>query len=279
MLPAMDHVLTRQAALEAFDHGYEVVLYAENSKRPKLAGWAERVMSRAEIGHWIGRYRLNYGIRLGRTGVCVLDKDRRSAATTAFLKEHGARSPMEVLTPHAGVHGYYRIPSTLTEVRTRIKWLGLGLDVKLTGAVVGRGSVVDGVTYRLKSGRRMVPKDALPFLPATIVGLLDTPPITPATKPIRPVMRDTADVLARVRKYVSCITARCHHGAHNQAFRCACKIADAIADFGLAMDVYREWNAAHAVAADGVTPYPFSEKELEHKMTDAFRRSHPRGQS
>lgn len=267
----MDHTPTLQAALDAFDHGFEVVLFAESSKRPKLAGWTERVMERTEIAYWIERYRLNYGLRLGRTGVCVLDKDGRSAVTSAFLEEHGAHSPMEVLTPHAGRHGYFRIPLALTAVRTRIKWLGLGLDVKLTGAACGPGSVIDGAVYRLKARGRLVHRDELPPLPASLVALLNAAAAPPPARVV-PAAGGAAAV-ARVRNYVRHIVARCHHRAHDQAYRCACRIADTVPDFALAMEIYREWNATNAVAEDGTTPYPFSEAELMHKMQDAFKRS------
>ena len=265
---------THRAALETFDLNYDVTLLAPGSKKPWRTGWNKMRLEREELDFYLRRYRLNYGVLLGsRAGadeaVCVLDKDARSKEVTTLFGEHGIKSPLEVLTKK-GVHVYMK--TAMTNVKTKIKALGLPLDVKMTGCVVGRGSFIaeTGWTYRLKAGKKMVAKDDLPELPASFVNILDVKMATETTMTTPMAMTDAT--VNRVRTYVAFIKARCHHGAHGQAYRCACKIADVIADFGLAMQVYREWNAANAVAEDGTTPYPFSEAELSHKMEDAFSR-------
>jgi hypothetical protein len=178
----MDRHPTHRAALEALASGYEVVLLKEGRKEPWRTGWNERVMEATEVDYWMRRYPLNYGILL--RGLCVLDKDGRSKRTTDFLKGHRARSPMEVRT-YRGTHIYLRLPAVVQHIRTRIKWLGLGLDVKCTGCVVGPGSQIaeSGWTYRFKSGKRLVPKDHLPEVPNSISDLLQAENSPPATTP------------------------------------------------------------------------------------------------
>lgn len=178
---------------------------------------------------------------------------------------------MEVKTSH-GVHFYFRLPA-VKEVRSRIKFLGMPLDILMGNRfTLGPGNLLDsaGFRYEIRKGTHLVPPAELPELPASLVSLLNES-ARPTLTRVEPLATVDATV-NRVRKYVSFITARCHSGAHNQAYRAACKIADVIRDFDLAMQVYREWNATNAVAEDGVTLFPFDEAALQHKMRDAFGR-------
>ncbi|HEX3152322.1 MAG TPA: bifunctional DNA primase/polymerase [Gemmataceae bacterium] len=231
---------TREAALLAHDLGYRVVLMVENSKRPMMAGWQEKVMERGQIDFWLRRYPLNYGILIGeRTGVAVLDKDGRSAATSAFLKQHKASSPMEVLTPNLGVHGYFRIPTTLREKRTKIKWLGLGLDVKLSGCAVGRGSAVNGRTYRLKAGKKMVAINDLPDIPDGIITMLNKTII----KTINPVRFESRSQIRDPKAY--CLKVESHQGFNGSSglVRCVCVCRDAAMSSQETFDfLVSEWN-------------------------------------
>lgn len=250
-----------QSAFEAIDLGYQIV--PMQGKRPILTNWQEKPASKVEIERYIQWYGCNYGILLG-SPVCVLDKDGRSKATTDFLKEHGARSPMEVLTKH-GAHNYFRIPEEL-EVRTsKIKWLGLGFDAKLTGVAVGRGSEVEGFTRRLKAGKKMVPVGELPPLPESIVNLLNATK-TKMTATIPNVRFESRSQIRNPRAYALRIES--HQGANGSAglVRAVCVMRDAGMSSQETFDfLVSEWNREPRV-----TP-PWSEAEIARAIQRHFQ--------
>ena len=260
----MDRDLARRSALAAVDGGYDVTLLAAGSKRPWRKGWNARPVPAAEVDYWLRRYPLNYGILL--RGIVVLDKDGRSRATTAFLKDRGVRSPLEVLTKR-GTHVYLRLPEAVREVRSRMKWLGLGLDVKLTGCVVGVGSTIaeTGWTYRLKAGKCLVPKRELPALPDSLVALLNAE---------NPAPNVPAGPAARTRSHgpvwhpeAYCLRIESHQGCNGSAglVRAVCVLRDAGKS---AQEVFefltRVWNVPPRV-----TP-PWSEAEVAYAVRRHF---------
>lgn len=244
------------AALDALEKDFQVVLM--QGKRPIFRNWQERPVTRTELIFRMTKdEQMNYGILLGKlSGVCVLDKDGRSAATTAFLKQHRATSPMEVLTKR-GVHGYFRIPDTLTEMRTRIKWLQLGLDVKLTGVALGRGSEADGVIRRLKAGKRVTPKGELPFLPESLVTLLNAKP----TQQVPEVRFESRSNIRNPKAYALRIESHQGFNGSEGLVRAVCVLRDAGVSSQEAFTfLVSDWNREPRV-----TP-PWSEAEIAYAI-------------
>jgi hypothetical protein len=259
----------RDAALAMIDHGYDVTLLAAGTKKPWRKGWNESPVQRAEVDYWMRRYPLNYGALL--RGLVVLDRDGRSKATMAFWKEHKITSPLEVRTKR-GMHAYFRLPDTVREVRSRMKWLGLGLDVKLTGCVVGVGSTIaeTGWTYRLKARKCLVPKADLPPLPDSLVALLNAEKLEPARA--MPSFGSPGVARGPVRQPEAyCLRIESHQGANGSAglVRAVCVLRDAGRSVHEALEfLTREWNVPPRV-----TP-PWSEAEVAYAVRRHF---HERG--
>jgi hypothetical protein len=174
---------------------------------------------------------------------------------------------MQAETASGNWHLWFRLPEGIAELRTRIGLLSLPIDVKATGIVLMPGSSIGGKEYRFRDGRGFKRPEDLVLLPESLLALV-TEQRTVTTRSV-PLLVTDRDV-QRLRHYVRHAVAHCHAGAHNTTFRVACKIASTVGDFALAMEILREWNATNAVDKDG-RPYPWSEAELLHKMTDAFR--------
>ena len=243
----------RQSVHEAIDLDYQVV--PMRGKRPILRNWQETPMGKRDIDRLIAWYQLTaYGILLG-SPVCVLDKDGRSRETSDFLKEHGAKSPMEVLTKR-GVHSYFSIPKELEVKTSKIKWRNLGLDVKLTGAVVGRGSEVEGFTRRLKAGKRMVPVGELPPLPSSLVSLLNETQ-TKVQVTVAEVRFESRSQIRNPRAYALRIES--HQGANGSSglVRAVCVCRDA----GMSSQETLEFLVSEWNREPRVTP-PWPEEEI-----------------
>lgn len=252
----------RESALQAKRLGYDVVLLKEDQKIPAFERWQEKALDYAELDYWTSKRRFNWGVFLGMN-LLVVDKDQVSRKVYDWMRHwkiYG--SAMEVRT-RRGVHFYFRLPVGIGEVRSRIKHLEMPVDLLMGNRVtVGPGSVVGGFEYQLREGTTLVRPEELPVFPLEILRPKEV------IRPLAPLVSKGVD---SVRKYIRFIVARCYSGAHGQAFRCAIKIAERVNDFSSAMELYREWNQTNAVADDGKTPFPFSERELQHKMSDAFR--------
>lgn len=262
---AMDQNTRRETALTLIDYGYDLTLLAAGSKKPWRKGWNERPVPRAEVDYWMRRFPLNYGVLL--RGLVVLDRDGRSKETTAFLKRHGALSAFEVRT-RRGTHLYFRLPDTVREVRTRLKWLGLGLDVKVTGCVVGVGSVIaaTGWTYRLKARKCLVPKADLPPLPDSLRALLDAEK-SPSATPTLPFGPPTIARGPIRHPEAYCLRIASHQGANGSAglVRAVCVLRDAGRSAHEAFEfLTREWNVPPRV-----TP-PWSEAEIAYAIRRHF---------
>lgn len=252
-------------ALRARERGWDVCLLKPGQKTPAFRGWAERGVDGTELDYWLRRRDFNYGILL--RGVVVFDQDGGSEPTMRFLAEHGLRSPMEVQT-RRGTHVYLRLPATVAEVRTRTRFLGLDLDLKMTGCVVGPGSVIaeTGWTYRLKPGTRLSPPDELPLLPASVVGLLNRTRRTPLLP--RPWIESTTE--RRVEAARRALRSRysiAGQGGDLDLFRAACLLIQAYRlDHRTSLSLLLEWNDN---GVNVVPPWPAG--RLEYKLREAWR--------
>jgi hypothetical protein len=154
--------------MEAHEKQHELVILHENSKAPVFNNWQDRSPKASEVEWNIRQLNRNWGIKL--RGLVVADKDARSRKAYDWMRLRRIhRSSMEVET-RKGVHFFFGLPEATEEVRTRIKFLGLPLDL-LTGGnrfVVGAGSEVDGFTYSLRDGCEIKAPDDLPLFPVDV---------------------------------------------------------------------------------------------------------------
>lgn len=264
---------------EAFEH-YHLLPVGADSKAT-LVRWKDRTFTKEQL-LFNARRGGNTGARVGDTPsgirVCVIDRDDREMESWRTIQRFGIahRCNMVTVTANGNSHYWFALPDITEELRTRIKFLvdgkKLAIDWKLTGYVLLPGSKLGGKEYRLKDGKGFKRPEDLGPIPESFLDWMNSLTARKEVTNITPAQMTDRTVL-RVRNYIRHILARNHSSAHGQAYRCACKIADLISDFAMAMQIYREWNAGNAVDEDGTTPFPFSERELEHKMTDAFARS------
>lgn len=161
----LDHALT------ALEKGHELVICHEHSKVPIFKNWPERTPDAQEAAWWIHRNK-NWAIKAIR--LVVVDKDASSRKAYDWMRHRGIwRSPMQVET-RRGIHVYFRLPQVAEDVRSRLSFAGLPVDL-LTGrrAAMGPGSTVieDGVpfTYALREGAQIVAPEELPVFPIDIL--------------------------------------------------------------------------------------------------------------
>jgi len=222
--------------------------------RPTWKPLAERRNSREEILRWFGRDRANVGILTGVSGVVAIDCDSPANADWWC----GRFPPTSMMTKTAsGMHLFYRCELSTT-IRNRTGLFNRRIDLRGHGGyVVAPPSIhPDGIhQYQRMGDWRLVnvPEFDPQWIADTGRAAVDKP-------------SDISDV-ERVRRYIWKIHSISEHGGHNSCFRCACKIADSGIAFERGIALFREWNAECA--------HPqWSEKELRHKLTDAFQRNH-----
>lgn len=242
--PTMRH----NYALELCEKGYKLLPLKPQSKGP-LIPWKKLVSTRREINQWFRlNPEINYGIIAGRSGVIILDADSPEAAR--WVDENAPKTPMQTQTPRMGRHFFYRDDRGY---KPGVKIKGMELDVRAgMSYVVGSGCRNEVGEWRLV-GDILSPTD-LPVLPR---GFLDAP-----KREAKPVSIPT---VTRLQNYISRAVAVSGSNGHRTTFRVACKIADQVSNFEEAMAIFRGWNFTNAEPM-------WSESELQHKMTDAFRR-------
>lgn len=256
-MDVIDQNLMLPAVSSLYRTGYDPILLRYGTKAAAFREWQKAPMDRSTLHIHLRRQRFNVGILLSSPGkrgppLCVLDKDGPSEEMDALLKTHGIQSPMQILTSK-GVHLYFQMPDTVKEVRSRIKFLGLPLDVKVTGYTVAPPSWVSSSEWRYTYQTPLVSSHDLPLLPESFVELLN--------KEKKPVVRGEAQRtngrIGNPAKYVLRIESI--QGANGSAglVRAVCVLRDAGWPPQQTFDyLVSEWNKEPRV-----TP-PWSEIEI-----------------
>ncbi len=245
---------------EAYEVGYQFALVRPNSKAG-IGSWNREEHSLPCVLRHLERGG-NVAIKLAETRqqvkLCVIDIDSKSSRLMRLARRHGYESEQEVVTASGKRHIWGKLAEG-TETRTRIKPLGLGLDVKVSGIVLWPPSRIGGGVYRLPRGRRIVAPDALPVFDLTpILG-------QPVEKQkLQPPMIDMR--IESVRRYIRKIVAVSGQGGHNATYRAACKLADAGLSEEQVLQELLAWQE------DGCAVPIWDIRELEHKARDAVRR-------
>jgi hypothetical protein len=159
--------VTRFSALAAKRTGWEVAFVRWGGKGAVDDEWQTRRPTLAEIDYRMRKRRLNYGLILNTEGyrALVVDRDAADPAALAWMEGSGIASAMEVRSPR-GLHVYGRLDDCVTDVRSRIKYLGMPLDLKMTGYMMGPGSWNEELAcrYEIAQGKRLLCPGDLPVL-------------------------------------------------------------------------------------------------------------------
>src|SRR5262249_24499177 len=144
-----------------------------NSKAAVRKGF-ERFGRDLEMALYYVRQGYNLALLMGPTQtepMMVFDQDGDTPEVQKLMEQYDIRSPMEVETAGGGLHVYLQLPQGVSDVRSRIKWLGLPIDLKLTGYCLISGEV-EGKAYQVRG--QIVPAGQLPVFPRE---LLDRAPL------------------------------------------------------------------------------------------------------
>ena len=235
-----------EAALQVAELGLRV--HPLIGKRPIWDDWPSKATrDRAVVTRmmWPGR---NYGIVCDR--VAVIDTD--TAELAAWWQRNMPRTPWVVRTPRGGAHFYYgSVPGLRNATGVDRGW-----DVRAGGRgyAVGFGSQGRGMRYEL-DGEALL--ELPPFDPVWLPAIRREPLLLPNVA-IGPRGR-----IRNLRSYIRRIVSIQGQRGSDACFRVACILRDEGLTPAESLAYMLEWNEA---CADP----PWSVKELEHKVRDAF---------
>ncbi len=213
-------------------------------------------------------YGENIGIVSGKgSNLVIVDLDEKADSTWA---RHFWATPFVVKTGKQGFHFYFRYPSDGADISCRTGLGGRKVDLRASGGYVVSPPSIHPDTKR--AYRWMTPIEQL--------SLADMPEFDPdwlpkrqtaIARPARSIRRNTTARIERARTYLSRITCVSRQSAHNTLFRACCKLVDL---FGLSeiemRSLLAEWNQTNCFD-ETHTLYPWSEIELDHKITDSLK--------
>lgn len=248
-----------KTAMQYLKNGFRPIPIVAGTKRAAIPWkkWQTVAPTEAEIGRWFSIGDADIGLITGN-GVVVVDVDDIEMLN-AVLK-HCGDTPMRCRTPNGGMHLYYAMRRGI-HYGNAVRIKGKPIDLRCEGAYIvcpwSRGG--EGVPYRWVGG---------------VVSIAELPPIKISwlrkrksrriVLPIDPAVNDD-NALWRARGYLAHIEgAIAGRRGHDRTFRVACVLA---IKFGLTLEqawpLFLEWN-------EQCEP-PWSEKELLHKLQDAFQ--------
>jgi hypothetical protein len=246
-----------RAALTAAELGYRCIPCLPDTKVPaiKWKRYQSEVPTEAEYREWFRDARRN--IALITTGLVIFDCDDPTQAELVI--EQCGDTPHRLLTPGGGIHlGYRSRKNVVVGNHVRIK--GLDIDIRAENGLemLPPSRIGDGEYRWLGDG--LLPRKQLPVAK-----------IGWTRQRTRRVMKtlvidDVDRAVRRARAYLATIPgAVAGNGGHNTTFRVACTLAHRFGlGFEQAWSLLCEWNMK-------CEPL-WSERELEHKLRDAFKK-------
>lgn len=205
----------RKAAHRLIDKGLHILFCKPNSKEPATRhGLKDATRNHAEVDRMFDRDDFNIGIHTGRSGVVVIDVDRKHGvdgweAVDATMMELGELPGCKMVsTPGGGAHLYFRDP-TGGALKPNAGKLGAGIDVRCGESyVVAPPSSIDGKAYRWDIFNTPTPE-----LPATWVEALRPAPVpeTPCEAPRHPERYLQAALDAEVETLLGAIEGERNH--------------------------------------------------------------------
>jgi hypothetical protein len=239
---------------------YKLLPIVHGEKHPSIKGWQQLVTSREAVSEWFAAsgYRMNYGVRGGETDdgpVAIIDWDDKEQGLEWIAKH---RIDTFIVATARGLHVY-----CAGTVENRNHPDGEPVDVIGPGKfVVGPGSFnrERQTIYRALTAPR--PPHALAPVPEAIRRREAADRDRAQRVGVSPlVSKNRLTVRAWIAKVFSVSGQR----GHNNCYRAACKLVDAGLNRDEAWEELCLWNSTNA------SP-PWSERELNHKLTDAFKR-------
>jgi hypothetical protein len=159
--------------------GVSVVPIKHKSKTPVVREWKScktAVPSADKIGEWFLNKVRNYSIVTGEvSGLVAVDCDSEDAI--AYVDENFEITPFMVSSRPGRRHSYYRLPPNV-KIGNRVKIFIEGakqeIDIRGSGGlIVGPGSTHEvGTIYKIVSPLKKINLDELPYLPTTLVDLV-----------------------------------------------------------------------------------------------------------
>ena len=148
----------KDSALTLFDAGFAPFPIAENSKIPLVRWTLDYATEREQVEDWWSNWpNDNIGINCKESALFVGDLDSADAARryarlwTAMEGEHPNHYGTPIIKTPRGWHYWYDMPDP--PLHNTVSLLGEGIDTRGAGGMVlGPGSVIDGVQYRMVSG-------------------------------------------------------------------------------------------------------------------------------
>ena len=250
---------TLHFAFEYLDRGWPVVPVVGKTPAVPWLDYQQQRPTCANVKSWFASNR-EYNLAVVTGGVSelvVIDCD--SPDDAGWWRESFPQTPLVVQSGGGGIHLYYRYPAE-AKIRNRIRVLDRSIDVRADG-----GLVVAPPSVHPDTGARYTwqPWDhyALDEIPK-----FDPSWLRPVCSPSAPSghVRQTNPIIRDGMAYIRYIEAVSGHGGHNATFRAACKLRDAGLSADQALDALRAWNKTNAEP-------PWTEKELAHKIHDAYR--------
>ena len=237
--------------------GYRPIPVIPGTKRSciKWSVYRARPPTEQEVRSWFGFGPRNIALVTGN-GVVVVDVDDPAMVSTVL--KHCGDTPMRCRTPN-GMHLYYATPEGGLSSAVRVNRQPIDIRSDGAHAVCPWSRNAEGVPYEWLSD--IVPAADLP--PINLSWLHERTPrrvVTPAVPPA-----DAGAGVRRARGYLAHVEgAISGHRGHDRTFRVACVLT---IKFGLTLEqawpLMNEWN-------EQCEP-PWSEKELLHKLQDAFK--------
>lgn len=235
-----------------FRHGMSVIPVSQESKIPAIK-WKRYQDSKptfGEIADWPAD--VNVGIVTGEvSGIVVVDCESREDAEWFYTTR--GKSPTVVQTKR-GFHFYFKHPGGTVQNAIRVEGK---YDVRGDGGyVLAPPSIHSAGQYAWKQplNYAALPQFDRAWRP-------DTQPGSMASS------KEIADGVA----YIATIKAVAGQGAHNDTYRAACVLRASGMSESEAFVALQQWSRTNVFNKDGVTPFPWSERDLLHKIRDAYR--------
>lgn len=227
-----------------FRHGLSVIPVSQESKIPaiKWKPYQERRPTFGEIAGWPAD--VNVGIVTGSvSGIVVVDCESREDAEWFYLNRSKS---LTIAQTKRGFHLYFRHPGGIIQNAVRLEGK---YDVRGDGGYVlapPSSHSAGEYAWKLALDVRALPEFNRAWRTATKATEAET--------------RAIADGVA----YISTITAISGQRGHDDTYRAACCLRAAGMGEAEALLAMQEWNKANAQP-------PWSDRELLHKIQDAYR--------
>jgi hypothetical protein len=244
-------------AFEYLDRGWPVIPVRGKTPAVPWAAYHKERPSLDQVKHWFTSGK-NYNLAVV-TGtiseLVVIDCDSREGAT--WWRESHAKTPLVATTGRGGSHFYYRCPKS--EIGNRVGILGRNIDVRAQGGLIVAPPSIHPETNR-----------AYQWEPWDQYSLDKIPVFDPAWLGSNKCFlsgSNGGEFGPNIRNgvsYIRHIRAESGNGGHNATFRAACKLRDSGLSAEEALDALRTWNDTNAEP-------PWTDKELMHKIRDAYR--------